>query len=403
MLQGEDIVYVAHGPWGHLWYRRQALTSELAKNNRVLYIEPAIPLWRKLDGRWNLGPKLRRLLGGPREMRGNLFVYSPFILVPFSRFKVIARVNAWLLTWFTRRTLRRLRFGATILIVGFNREAELFIGQCHEKIACYDCADDYAAYIADSERSYRKLREMERRICQKVDIVFVVSEALLDDRQPWNPNIHVMHNAVDVDAFIAKEGSEGTIPSNIACIPRPIIGFMGSIQRASVDFELLEYMASCRPEWSLVLLGPVFRQGMGSVVEFLPPLERMNNVRFLGPRTYEELPRYLCNFDVCIVPFLRNQGILSSDSLKFYQYLACGKPVVSSIAVNRELQEVAKVAHTKEEFVSLVSTCLMEKDDPALIGKRIEVAGANSWEKRAMELGQHINDYLSKTKAGHRV
>jgi glycosyltransferase involved in cell wall biosynthesis len=181
------------------------------------------------------------------------------------------------------------------------------------------------------------------------------------------------------------------LPSDIKKVPRPIIGFIGAISSYKLDFDLIKSIASSRPEWSIVLIGP---RGEGEKAVDLSPLKRYKNIFYFGPRRYEELPGYLKAFDVCILPCAINDYTQAMFPMKFFEYLASGKQVVTTdLPSLREFKSFCKVAETPKEFVGKIEDCLRE-DSATQIRKRIDLAKRYSWERRLEEISTLIQRRL---------
>src|SRR5262249_55743245 len=142
-------------------------------------------------------------------------------------------------------------------------------------------------------------------------------ETLCRDRKRFNPNTHWVPNGVDVDHF-----SQRAAPADdVRDLPRPRLGFVGGLSEW-VDLGLVAHLARARPDWSLILVGPV---GIDAA-----PVRNLPNVRLLGPRPYAALPAYLVAMDEGLIPFEQSPVTYHADPIKAYEYLAAGLPVVAT-------------------------------------------------------------------------
>ncbi|MDA8211797.1 MAG: glycosyltransferase, partial [Clostridia bacterium] len=172
-----------------------------------------------------------------------------------------------------------------------------------------------------------------------------------------------------------------------ASIKGPVIGFVGVIQDW-VDLDLMYAAAAAHPEWSLVLVGPV---GVGIDVSRLKGLP---NVHFLGRKDVGRLPGYLKAFDVCLNPFRMNELTRNVSPLKFYEYLASGKPIVTvDMPGIRDFAGVVEVARKPEEFVPCIERALRE-ETPEKKAERLKRARENSWESRVRVMEEKITAYM---------
>ena len=161
----------------------------------------------------------------------------------------------------------------------------------------------------------------------------------------------------------------------LSSLPRPIIGYTGGLHR-HVDFDLLAQMAEARPDWSWVLVGPF----QASVEK----LQGYGNIHLLGPRPHEELSGHLLSFDVCIVPYLKSAYTDTVVPVKINEYLASGKPVVSTdIPTVREFNERHSVLITtdnnRDDFLKSIEEALLLPNDEATIARRRAVAALCDW------------------------
>ncbi len=175
---------------------------------------------------------------------------------------------------------------------------------------------------------------------------------------------------------------------DIINVKKPIIGYYGAIAEW-FDTDIIDYIAKTKPEWNIVLIGLT----LGSDTD---RLKVYPNVFMLGEKPYEELTEYLYWFDVCLIPFKLCDLILSTNPVKFFEYLSSGKPVVSSdLPELRPYQELFYMAKTKEQFVEKIEMALKE-DDKEIIDRRIEFARNNDWEHRIADILSYIQNIFPK-------
>jgi hypothetical protein len=211
-----------------------------------------------------------------------------------------------------------------------------------------------------------------------------------------NSNSYVVPNGVNYELFLAR-ANDGEIPADIRSIPRPVIGHVGAIQW-DLDFALLHKMASAHPEWSLVFVGP---RESGDSPEFDALVSRPN-VYYLGCKRASEVPAYISCCDVCILPYhAANATVLDTDSVKLYEYLACGRPVVSvDVPSARRFEPLVRIAGDSSSFIRSVEESLAE--DVRLVERRKAAARQHSWRQRVVTLSQLIVSRLARGSCGDR-
>lgn len=379
-----DIVCFSTAHWdAKLWTNRQRLMSILAERHRILFVEPG--LFNKEYTKNLVGDDPRRFLPSNwiREVKRNLWVYAPNIL-PLYREPDVARRAGWKIALTQiRRFCRAHHFDAPVLWT-YTPESAAILGQLRERLVVYDCVDNYAAtpYYARKPERAKRLQELERALLQQADVVTVTSRNLYDEKRRWSQNTHYVPNVGDAEHFGRALLDSTPIPDDMGNIPHPIIGFIGAVNSYKVDFPLLAEAAQARPDYHFVLIGPLGGWADDGGLSMLDH----PNIHLLGPREYESLPGYLKAFDVCMIPYLQNEYTNGVFPLKFYEYLAGGKAIVStSLPSLSEHREFCYLAADVSEFVALLSCALAETDD-ALRRARVEFAQKNTWNHRAARI-----------------
>jgi glycosyltransferase involved in cell wall biosynthesis len=169
----------------------------------------------------------------------------------------------------------------------------------------------------------------------------------------------------------------------------PVIGFIGAFSDW-VDDGLICKLAEAHPEYSILLVGPVY---------FAKELEKHSNIIMVGTKPYEKLPLYLSNIDVCLIPFKINSITLASNPIKMYEYLAAGKPVVSTALpeVLRIASEIVYIAENDEDFIKKVEAAVKETEhkDTLAVNNRVNFARQNSWENRVEMIEKHLKEIVA--------
>ena len=215
----------------------------------------------------------------------------------------------------------------------------------------YDCIDALSTF----GRAATELSALERELMRRADVVFTSGQSLYEARKGQHPNIHVVPSSVDV-AHFATARQHGPDPPDQQPIPRPRLGFFGALDER-LDVPLLQGLADARPDWQLVMIGPV-------VAFDKRHLPRRPNIHYLGPKTYAELPRYIGGWDVALLLFARNEATRFISPTRTAAYLAAGRPVVSTsirdvISPYGE-RELVYIADTVTEMVRACNAALRE-------------------------------------------
>ena len=228
---------------------------------------------------------------------------------------------------------------------------------------------------------------MKPRITLNEDKEIVATAAgLYDTLSQYNEKTVMLPNGVNFEHFYTVATKELPVPADMKEIKHPIVGFVGMLQEC-IDYDKIEYLARECPDWSIVLVGKPL-PGVN-----LDYLKKYENIYFLGMKKYDDLPAYLQSFDVCLNIF--RDGNLSRDvsPLKFYEYLATGKPVVSTPEPLQVLEysDAVYIASKEDDFAAVCTIAMAEPDDEKT-KRRIEYARACSWEERVREMERILEE-----------
>ncbi|MCG3191860.1 MAG: hypothetical protein DIJKHBIC_01089 [Thermoanaerobaculia bacterium] len=243
--------------------------------------------------------------------------------------------------------------------------------------AVYDFIDELMVY----EDFGPGMEREHLRLLSESDVVLTTATRLQEKALALRPDAVLCPNGVDYEFFRAA-ASPGRIPADMEPIPRPRIGYYGALARW-VDYELIRRVARQRPDWNWVLIGPQYD---ASLTES-GLLNSEHNVHWLGHRPYETLPDYLRGFDVATIPFLLNDVTKATSPVKLFEYLAGGKPVVTTAMDECLLfPGVVSAVHDSAEFVETVEQELRRGPTEHILRQRQQTARANGWETRARHL-----------------
>lgn len=395
MLEGQDILCFAVEPWEGVWRNRHQIMSRLARRNRVLFVEPRPYLRQALGLRPQDPAKPRRRSPRLRHVGEGLYVYRPPRWAPIIGRQPLKTLADALHDRALLGAMARIGMRQPILWLFRPEQAEA-IGHYSERLLLYHVVDEYAAYemeFVDQVGMARReaIVALERRILRQADLVIVTSPALLASKRPFNPHTYLVRNGVDYAAFSAA-WADPSPPADIAALPQPVLGFVGVINE-KIDLGLLRDVAQARPQWSLALVGPVTQRFHREQLAWL----ELPNVHFLGFKPVAELPRYVAACQVCLMPYKVNEWTRHIDPLKMYEYLAAGRPVVSTpIPSALDFAPPLRLAHDVHGFVGQIEAALAETDDGQRESFR-RLAAQHDWEARVEALSEHIVAALRRT------
>ena len=378
VLSGRDIVCVGFADWDtDLWTNQHHLMSRLARTNRILFVESLGLRRPQLAGRdlRRIARRLRRGLQRPRAADG-LHVLSPLVL-PLHGQPAARALNRRLLPLLVSRATRALGMRRPILWA-YVPQAEALLAALDPALVVYHCVDDIAAQAGIDAADFRAA---ERRFAARADLVLASSPALAERMRRLSRNVLYAPNVADTELF-ARALEPGATDPALAALPRPRIVFTGAIVATKLDIALLVRLARARPSWSFALVGPV---GPGDPRADVSPLHAEPNIHLLGQRRYEQLPDVLRGADAGLIPYARNALTEAIFPMKVYEYLAAGRPVVSTPLP--ALQAIAEIASAPdaEGIAALLDEALAD-DDEQRRAERSRVAASHSWERRLQEI-----------------
>ena len=380
--RAHDIIVFSYSDWRASWSTPQQLMSRIAGDHRVLFIDQPRSFLYGLKPR---DPQGAGTWEGPRlqEVQRNLWVYHPPAIflptggLPFPIARFNLKINGRILA-------RQIRAAAATL--GF-RDAVLWdfsplhagaVAHVPHGLHLYDIADDWINYVKNMD-GRALITWAEIYLCQHADLVLPSTENIQKKWLAFNKNSHVVPHAADFAHFSTAADENTVVPDDIVALPRPIIGSVGVIDPDRFDVELIEHLSAARPGWSIVLVGPP-RADMD-----LGRIQKLPNVYLTGNRSIADLPKYLKGMDVTLVPYRLNEATKNIYPLKLQEYLATGKPVVSSAMPSIvPFEGPVKIARTHGEFVEKIEAALAE-DDAATRAARQQIARENSWESRVAQ------------------
>ena len=376
-MRGENIICFAKD-WSETPTSNNHVMMELAKHNRVLWLNSVAtraPAWSSGRDLGRIARKLGEFVAGPRHEGAGLWVFSPLVL-PWPQSRAAAIANRRIIA----ATIARLasRWGMRdYQLWSFLPNVADYLEDAAPSLSVYYCVDEWSLFRhLDGDAIARA----EAKLCRGVDVVFAACEELAEQKRRFNPRTFVAPHGVDHPAFARALDPDTVVPADLAELPRPRIGFYGTINDA-VDAALVRAVAERRPEWSIVLIGPQI--GDVSALANLP------NVHLLGRREHRDLPAYCKGFDVGIIPYAPDERMRYVNPLKAREYLSAGLPVVSTPVPEVERMAECVVARGPEAFEAAIARALAE-DSPARRRARSDAMKNETWQRRVEQVSARI-------------
>ncbi len=262
------------------------------------------------------------------------------------------------------------------------------------KSIIYDFVDDLEMFPLIGNKIYKCHNEL----LEKATIIPVTASRLFDSIKDKRPDAFLSHNAVLFDVWhLSDKNIKPDKEMKNLVGKKPLIGYFGSLIESCFDYNLLKYAAKARPEYDFAISGPLDFDTSNSVHKW----SDYPNIHFIGtvPK-YEDLAERIHFFDVCTVPFVLNEVTQSISPLKLFEYMAAGKPIVTTDMRECKKYKSVLVAKTKEEFVKNLDRAIKLKDDPKFQTLVLKEAKENTWEVRTREI---IKQLEAQKKRRHSI
>jgi UDP-galactopyranose mutase len=366
----------SHLRWDFVWQRPQHLMSRFARDRQVFFIEE--PIFRDDAGDAPDGARLEL-----RESEGVL-VGQPICRDPGpgggpkldAMYARLAEqlVNDRELTDYTAW------FYTPMLLPAVDRLSP--------SLVVYDAMDELSLF----KGAPPELLEREKALLEKADVVFTGGVSLGKAKAQRHPNVHAFPSGVEADHYATALDAGTKVPDDVDSLPRPRIGFFGVIDER-IDLDLLDKVAQARPEWQLVMLGPVVK---------IDPAElpKRANLHYLGQKQYRDLPGYVKGFDVCMMPFALNEATRFISPTKTLEYMAAHKPIISTAVADvvGSYKDAVLIADSPEAFVQHVERALAEPPDARerRVAREREILSRSSWESIVAGMTERMREAISR-------
>lgn len=295
----------------------------------------------------------------------------------------------------TKRKLKNLDLKNPVLWI-YTPDAVDYTRWLDNSLIIYDCVDEYSAQPWYQE-NFNGIIENELELLSKASLVFTSAEGLFEKKRKYNRRTFLLENVAEFEHFNQVKVNDLTVPKELLKINNgPIVGFIGAIDQYKLDIEAILKLSDENPEWNIVLIGP---HGEAEKASPIDKLKRKKNVHLLGAKRYEDLPLYISGFDVCIIPYVKNDYTKGCFPLKFFEYLASGKPVVTlGLPALEKYSDYNVYTSDFSEFVQKIKYYLNNNDTSDEIERRIQLAKANTWGSKVTKMEEIIRVYQLEQK-----
>jgi glycosyltransferase involved in cell wall biosynthesis len=366
------IVAFSHLRWNFVYQRPQHLLSRLAAKHPVVFVEEpefddvGPPRWERSSPHPNVTvyrPRTPVRAGG---FHGDQLPVLEPLMAELSADLGDATLLAWLYTPM-----------ALPLALALDPDA-----------AVYDCMDELSLFLGAPP----ELLSLEEQLLEYADVMFTGGPSLFRAKQSRHPNVHCFSSSVDAAHFRLQDADGNAVreADDQAGLPRPRLGFYGVIDER-LDLTIIDHLAETHPEWHIVLVGPVVKIDPAR-------LPRRPNIHYFGQRTYEELPRYLAGWDVCLLPFARNDATKFISPTKTLEYMAAELPIVSTpiTDVAEPYGDIVYLGDTPEEFVRACEAAIAStpEERAARAAQMREVLAGTSWDVTVLAMETLLSEAI---------
>ena len=376
-MEGTPIIVFSHLRWDFVYQRPQHLLSGLAKYHRIYFVEEPV-VSKCASAEWEFLEPVSNVVvcrpHTPCDAAGFHPDQMAYLKNLVGELPVKAALTEYVCWFYTPMALPAAEGLQPAAII-------------------YDCMDELSAFHG----APAELQHREQELLAKADLVFTGGPSLYRSKKGQHPRVYCFPSSVDAKHF-AQATSDMPEAADQASLPHPRLGFYGVLDER-LDIELVDRLAAERPEWQMVLVGPVVKIDPAT-------LPRRPNIHYFGQRKYAELPSYLRGWDVCMMPFARNRSTQFISPTKTLEYMAAEKMIVSTpiTDVAQPYGHIVYIGGTADEFIAACEQALSataEERAQRLEGMR-EVLAGSSWASTVGKIEELIAGELSG-KSGKRA
>ncbi len=358
------LLCLSHLRWNFVYQRPQHLMSRFAQEYRVLFWEEPTYAGALASVDWNICPA------------SGVEILTPSLPAGLSQADETALLQH-LLAESLEQEQPEVAWYYTPMMLPITRDLK-------PRCTVYDCMDE----LANFKYAPPELLPLESELLERADLVFTGGYSLFEAKRERHPAVHPFPSSVD-QAHFGRARAPGPVPSDQDGLTGPLFGFFGVVDER-MDINLLRALADGRPDWNFIVVGPVVK---------IDPAElpQRSNIRYLGGKSYDELPDYLRGWDVALMPFAINEATRFISPTKTPEYLTAGRPVVSTpiVDVVRNYGEVdaVRIAGTPDEFLIQCEIALEMSREKT--GKWLpdvdDLLSQTSWDRTYAEMARLVH------------
>ena len=395
MIKGKDIIIVGQQPWDvEIGSNCKNIAIEFSKNNRVLYVNAPLDRISLMRGGNDEKIKKRKDIvegkaSGLFKIADNLWNLYPDSMIEsinwigiHSIFKMLNKVNNRRFANSIQKAIDALGFRDFILFNDNDMFRSFHLKEMLKPALYIYYSRDYMLAVDYWKKHGEKL---EPQLIASSDICVANSTYLADYCRQFNPNSYYVGQGCELDLFMDFNGEA---PEDMKKINGVKIGYVGALLGLRLDMGILTEIASKRPEWQLVLVGPEDELFKGSELHQFP------NVHFLGSKSPLDLPAYIHSFDICLNPQVISQVTIGNYPRKIDEYLAMGKPVIATSTPFMEaiFNKHTYLAKNPADYIRLIDVALQE-DNKERQEERKRFAAEHTWENSVAEIYRAIEKH----------
>ncbi len=362
-----DLICFCHIRWNFVFQRPQHLLTRFANYQRVFFIEE--PVFE------SAGKAFLEV----NKAGEQLWIVTPHLLEGYSPDEIIIQQKFLLKNLYADFSIiKYIHWYYTPMALNISNHLQ-------PKMIIYDCMDE----LSNFKFAPAEIKQKEKDLFRIADLVFTGGHNLYQAKKALHHNIYPFPSSIDKEHF-SQARTISTIPGDQEKISRPIFGFYGVVDER-FNVELLREVATRKPSWNFVIIGPVIK---------IDPaiLPRLDNIHYLGPKKYEELPAYLSGWDVAMIPFLLNDSTKYISPTKTPEYLSAGVPVISSSIVDvvnpYAINQLVHIADDANAFIAASESELANADKANWLQSVDEFLKDNSWNNTWSQMVHCINSTL---------